>query len=418
MKKNINIIPLQKNNEWNSKIDDIRKVLGAPNNPYLFPPHFLKSAFSEIGGKIVELNIENNVIGIGFLFPRNFSNDTYEYTFRLHEIDNKITINYEELKFKLSKLYNAEICFYNPHENHNYLSTTEYENKFTIGRPDKKEALAIRLLQQEIWHSSQDFLYPADIHSAEFSLGVSLVVRHCNNLIGFLFGFNQFNDLEHPIIFEHKHKYAMQLELQLIGVAAQNRNSGIGIILMKTLRTMALQKGINIISLTVDPLQFGSAYLYFGKLKAFTFAFYPNYYSFKNKLNQTSASRFKIIWLINSHQVKQVFANNNSNKKNVYNLGLDKTIKKIDKNEPNIKVNQDTKKIAIEIPSDWTALQNTSPQEALVWREYSDAIFQRYIGCDNGKYIVTGVWEDGSQKYLIAEKLDSALLEKLSAVSL
>jgi hypothetical protein len=32
-------------------IDNIRQELGAPHNPLLFPPHFLKSTFPKIGGK-------------------------------------------------------------------------------------------------------------------------------------------------------------------------------------------------------------------------------------------------------------------------------------------------------------------------------------------------------------------------------
>ncbi|MCC6705642.1 MAG: GNAT family N-acetyltransferase, partial [Thermomicrobiales bacterium] len=39
---------------WADEVDAIRSVLGAPDNPALFPPHFLKSTFPEIGGGLIE----------------------------------------------------------------------------------------------------------------------------------------------------------------------------------------------------------------------------------------------------------------------------------------------------------------------------------------------------------------------------
>ena len=70
--------------------------------------------------------------------------------------------------------------------------------------------------------------------------------------------------------------------------------------------------------------------------------------------------------------------------------------------------------VAIEVPSNWTALQNKDLEQALIWRETTDRIFQQYLGCDEGKYIVTGVGQDGERKYLIAEKVDLALLKHLA----
>jgi predicted GNAT superfamily acetyltransferase len=69
--------------------------------------------------------------------------------------------------------------------------------------------------------------------------------------------------------------------------------------------------------------------------------------------------------------------------------------------------------IAIEIPADWTALQNEFIGEAIRWREATDHIFQHYVGQSPGKYVITGVGVEGERRYLIGERADDGLWERL-----
>src|SRR2546430_14707361 len=51
-----------KDADWPRHVDDLRTRLGAPHNPSLFPPHFLKATFPKIGGRIA-------LYGGGAAFP-------------------------------------------------------------------------------------------------------------------------------------------------------------------------------------------------------------------------------------------------------------------------------------------------------------------------------------------------------------
>src|ERR671925_672856 len=81
-----------KDDAWSELIDALRVLGGAPNNPHLFPPHFLKSTFPKIGGQVIVFKGGGNnqiPVGVGFLFPRGLSNSADENTLRLHKMNNE-----------------------------------------------------------------------------------------------------------------------------------------------------------------------------------------------------------------------------------------------------------------------------------------------------------------------------------------
>ena len=69
--------------------------------------------------------------------------------------------------------------------------------------------------------------------------------------------------------------------------------------------------------------------------------------------------------------------------------------------------------IAIEIPSNWTALQANSVAEAQQWRDATDRIFSHYIGRQDGNYVITGVGQEGDRRFLIGERADETLWQAL-----
>lgn len=107
--------------EWDSRVDEIRKGLGAPNNPLLFPPHFLKATFPKIGGEAVSLIQGDKLVGAIFLFPQNGN----KYIGRLHlahgaeQLVDKMSAGFE-IRQALEDV-GLDVTLYNPNEPHLYV---------------------------------------------------------------------------------------------------------------------------------------------------------------------------------------------------------------------------------------------------------------------------------------------------------
>ena len=69
--------------------------------------------------------------------------------------------------------------------------------------------------------------------------------------------------------------------------------------------------------------------------------------------------------------------------------------------------------MAIEIPANWTQLQQQAPDEALAWRTATDRLFAHYIGSEPGKYVVTDVGVAGERRYLIIQQVTDYLWQRL-----
>ena len=399
--------------KWDEQVDQIRTSLGAPDNQYLFPPHFVKSVLPKIGGKLILVHKQEQNLAVGFLFPENLHNQKPEFTLRIHKIDKQFELDLEVLKYLVEKkIKNCNISFYFPESDHRFEKTSKKVKGFEIGRPGKKEAEKIRLLQQKIWgynsESDQDFLYPSDIHSVDFQIGTSLVVRNAGVVIGFVIGFFKYDRTLNPGVFGGQFNNGFRIESQLLGVLPGFRGRGLGKLLKKVQAENALKQNIDIINWTVDPLQFRNAVLNFSELQAVSFNFYKNYYSFKNELNMVASSRLGIFWLVRSERVTRALSRD---LKKIVNLNKNPGIQIVNIGYENIILNSTAKSIAIEIPARWTTLQKENLALAQKWRETTDKIFVKYIGIKNGDYMITGVGEKSDCKYLIADRVDQQMLQ-------
>jgi len=184
------------------------------------------------------------------------------------------------------------VVFYAPQAEHRCERTTQKVGELDVGKPDAQEALAARTLQQEIWGSEPDDLYPAHIYSTDFRAGTTLVARLGGEPVGFLIGFFKFGGSALPATWSQKYRDDFRLESQVLGVLRKHRGRGIGTALKQIQAENARREGIDVVNWTVDPLQYGNAILNLGRLKAVALDFYPDYYAFRNLLNQAPASRF------------------------------------------------------------------------------------------------------------------------------
>lgn len=401
---------------WRARLDELYAQLGGSANATLLPYHFLQAAFPHIGGKLILVQAAGVKYGALFALPTPAGHpppsQQVAYVLRYHPFPDVPAIAIDQLRQPLAAQLGATaLTFYDPGAPHPYQATHNQIGALDIGRPDEAEALAVRRLQAEIWRSPPEFLYPIDLHSSDFPVGTSLVARVDGEVAGFLFGFYKGDKPPLPEVWAQRWRSDLRIESQVMGVLPQHRGLRIGYLLKRVQGEEALAQGLGVINWTVDPLQYANAALNFGLLRAVAFTFTPDYYPFRNELNRGPASRFSLTWLIASARVRlQPFFDARST---VIHLVHQPEIVRVNQGWQHYDLAADAELIAIEIPANWTGLQQHDPEAAARWRSVTDQLFTHYIGNAPGNYVVTDVGVDGEARYLIAERVSHGLWERL-----
>ncbi|MCB9139286.1 MAG: hypothetical protein H6642_13145 [Caldilineaceae bacterium] len=410
---------------WNTELTRIGLELRAPDNETLFPYHFLAVVLPKLGGALVAVTENRRRVGVGFLLPRPADRPgAAAYTLRYHRLGRgRFTLNSQAtpeavvaaVRMKLTGDAPGreieQICFYDPLAEHTYTPTHEMVGAVDIGRPSAAEAQQIRYVQQEVWGNPPEFLYPSDIHSADFGLGTSLVARVDGNLAGFLFGCVKLGGPDLPADWQMRFNGHTRLESQTMGVLADFRGLRIGNLLKRTQAAHASRAGIGIVHWTVDPLQYPNAALNFGLLRAMAFNFYPDLYPFRNELNRVHASRFAITWLVGSRPVQDVPLH--GSRSQVVQLDQRPEIGRVNQGWQQVDYTLENDVIAVEIPANWTLLQRDNLELATAWRDVTDGIFAHYVGSSEGRYVITDTGVEGERRYLIGRRVSDGLWDAL-----
>ncbi|MBX3010595.1 MAG: hypothetical protein KF832_03770 [Caldilineaceae bacterium] len=401
---------------WRTDVETLYQQLGGSQNPTLLPYHFLQAAFPAIGGKILPVFLDEQLVGAGFALPAASTaarpRAEPAYVIRYHVLPMAPAIEREALYLQFAqRLHSEQIHLYDPTALHSYAPTHQMVGAVDIGRPAQREAATIRALQQEIWGSPPEFLYPSDLHSSDFPLGTSLVARVDEAVAAFLFGFYKRGGPALPGAWTTNWRGELRIESQLMGVLPTHRGLRLAYLLKKIQAEQALMQGIGVIHWTVDPLQYPNAALNFGLLRAVSFTFTPDYYPFRNDLNRGPASRLSLTWLIGSTRVREVPLFDAQSV--IVQLANQPQIVQVNQGWQQMDLTVDAPLIAIEIPANWTKLQQEEPAEALRWRAATDQIFSHYLGSAPGQYVITDVGVDGDQRFLIAQQAEDALWARL-----
>lgn len=407
---------------WNAALDHIGAQLGVPDNPTVFPYHFLQVVLPRLGGGIVTFQHDGVRYGVGFLFPRGLQPAGTGYR-------RQITLRYHSLpeapvpaSFSLAAaaeqtghlLGDAQVIPYDPLAAHRFAHAAASSDPITIGRPSAVEAEGVRDLHRRVWGSPREYLYPADMHSLDFRLGTSLVAHVDGVLAGFLFGFYKFGAAPLPPGWETHLQAELRLESQTLGVLPEYRGMRLAHLLKIAQAEHARADGIDLVNWTADPLQYPNAVLNFGLLRAVAFDFHADYYPFRNDLNRVPASRLELTWLVNSARVRNV--PDATGRSLVLDLSHQPDLPRLNDgvqltgDEPNAPL------VAIEIPANWTELQQHDLDHALRWRDATDHLFARYVGRAPGYYVITGVGVHGERRYLIGQQATLELFDHLAHV--
>ncbi len=401
---------------WNSEVERVGLAFGAPDNAVLYPYHFLTVTLPRLGGGLALVEQAGKRIGVGFLFPRGLDRRAEPprrtYTLRYHRLPHADQPPAAEISGAVSEAMGGlPVTFYDPLAPQAYIPTHADVAGADVGRPSAAEAAAVRRLQQTIWGSPDEFLYPTDIHTPAFRMGTSLVARVEGSIAGFLFGMYRFGGPELPAVWGNRFNTDLRLESQVMGVLPEHRGLRLGFLLKKVQAQQAWQEGIGVVHWTVDPLQYPNAALNFGLLRAVAINFYPDLYPFRNELNRVHASRFSLTWLVGTRLVRDVPLT--GGRALVLDLGVHKEVVKVNRGWEEVEQEVDSPLIAVETPADWTAMQRDALDEAVRWRESTDRIFSRYVGSAAGQYAITGVGVHDERRYLIGERADEALWARL-----
>ncbi len=397
--------------DWSATIDEIRRLLGAPDNPTLLPGHFLKTVLPKLGGKTIGIEQAGRLVAFGFLFPLRLVADQPLYTLRYHPLPASPPVDPERLVQGIAKQLQLNTLFYDPSAQQDYQESHRQIGQLDFGHPGAEEVEQVRTLQQQIWNNPPDLLYPIDIHSVAFSLPTSIIARDEGSPVAFLFGFLKFGGAALPLAWQGRLHSRLRLESQTMGVSPAQRGRRIAYTFKQLQAEAARRQGIDIINWTADPLQYPNAALNFSSLRAVAYEFAPNLYELHNDLNQVSASRFSLTWLVNSDRVRKT--TDDPARTGVVRLDAFPEITRINDRWHINDLAADAPMIAIEIPANWSQLQRTNLAEAQVWRTATDQIFERYVGSEPGQYVITAVGVDGDRRYLLGESVDETLLDRL-----
>ncbi|MEM7132296.1 MAG: hypothetical protein AAF702_38695 [Chloroflexota bacterium] len=406
---------------WSDILHEVYLRLDYPNNQTLFPIHFMTVVLPKIGGGIAVVKEADEVVGAGFLFPTRPSRQALMvaeksgqsgqlYRCRCHVVSGH-SIDWNTIRVEINRQVQGSVVFYKPTGSHTYRPTHEAVGALAIGRPSRDEAEALRVLHQTIWQSEKSDLYPVDIHSQEFGLATTLVARLDQTVVGFLFGFHKRGQSALPADWETRFQGAWRIESQVMGVESSQRGHRIGYLLKRAQGELALQQGIGIINWTADPLQFANAALNFGLLGAVSFDFYADLYPFRNQLNRVPASRLGLTWLPLTTHVRSRPIHGTQTK--IVDMSTE-SIPVANRGYTIVHQQLDAPQIAIEIPKEWTKIQENDVDEALCWRQTTDQLFHHYIGLGEDQYTICGVGVCDQRRYLIAEQSHQRLWNRLA----
>lgn len=232
------------------------------------------------------------------------------------------------------------------------------------------EMREVEALQKEVWGVEDREIFPTMALIPLREVGSILIGAFAGaRMAGFVFGFPGHEDGR------------LTLHSDMLAVRPEYRALGLGYRLKLAQGERALQRGIDTITWTFDPLQALNARLNFGKLGVTANRYLVNYYGETTSfLHRTGTDRLWVTWQLNSRRVAdRIRAGGTAEpefwRDSVAILGID------EHSEPIVRADYElgAAPVAIEIPSDINQLQKENAEFASHWRIASRQAFTKTI---------------------------------------
>lgn len=254
---------------------------------------------------------------------------------------------------------------------------------------------AIEDLQKEAWQFSDlDTVPAATLVATQHAGGIVLGAFDGDVMIGFAYGFPGFEDGRASL---HSH---------MLAVKPDYRNCHAGFYLKLAQRTRALEKGLDEITWTFDPLQSLNAHLNFTKLGVISHRYIPNFYGEATSSPLHSGfgtDRLWVRWLLTSDRVKQRCSVEATRRAGSISLDPREAAAVIGSaliySEGSRPLLGDFRglsasRCSIEIPNNINALKESEPKLGVEWREATRAAFLAAL--DDGFFVEDFVRVEGS----------------------
>jgi len=242
---------------------------------------------------------------------------------------------------------------------------------------DLAEMREVEELQKEIWGVADREVFPAMAMRPITVVGGVLIGAFDNSrMVGFVFGF--------PGLDESR----LILHSDMLAVKAEYRSHGIGYQLKLAQRERALEKGIDMITWTFDPLQAANAHLNFSRLGVISDRYFVNFYGETTSyLHRTGTDRLWVKWFLNSERVRDRAQERLKGTSILNELDRSSTLIRVPENEePKVLHDGPTDETAIiEVPGDINAILRDDCKVAIRWREATRHAFK--VALDAG-YVV------------------------------
>ena len=223
------------------------------------------------------------------------------------------------------------------------------------------EMREVEVLQKEVWGVEDREILPALAMVPMREVGAVLLgAFDGGQLIGFSFAFP---GLENGHLILHS---------DMLAVKPAYRSLGLGLQLKLGQRLYALEKGIDTITWTFDPLQALNANLNFAKLGVVSDRYLVNYYGETTSfLHSTGTDRLWVTWKLRSKWVTDRL----NGKAAEFEENIPNILKVGDKLEPNILDGPDSHSLFIDVPIDFNSFAKNNRELAISWREATRKAF-------------------------------------------
>jgi len=248
----------------------------------------------------------------------------------------------------------------------------------------KIESLAemreVERLQREIWGVDDLEVYPALALKPQTEVGGILIgAFDQGRMVGFVFGFPGILNGETII------------HSDMLGISDGYRSHNLGYLLKLAQREAAIERGVERITWTFDPLQSRNAYFNFSKLGVIADRYYVDYYGVTSSfLHRFGTDRLWVTWLLNSERVRSRVEGLKAEARGDLNE-LPHLVRVGENAEPVSDELRNESRVVIEIPTAITANQER-------WREATRKAFTSAIdaGCVVDGFFVNDERQVGS----------------------